>query len=460
MFTLDNKEEIWNFFINKGFTKNGTSALMGNLYAESGLEPTTVERLCLKRYKEIGKEYNDLTYTNAVNNGSISREEFISPMNKHYGYGIAQWTNSSRKSKLYDICKSNGVSISDLQTQLNFIYTELYSQFNAVFRLLKSGKDIKSISDRVLSDYEHPANIEEQKSIRYKYALQIYNKYEREKNMGYNVQKVIDVALNEVGYCEKKDGNLKYLYDKTANAGSNNYTKYGYEMHKIYPAVMDYPASWCDAFNDWCFMTAYGVANARSLLSGEFDDYTIASANLYKKHNAWLEGGKIPQKGYQIFFKNSTRIHHTGLVVDVYQKNNVWYVVTVEGNTSPQDSSLKVVANGGQVCKKEYPVTYSAIAGYGIPAYGNNYSFTPHWVKSNNEWYYRITENQNAHGFRDIEESGSPDKIHRYYFDSKGKMLKNWQKINDAWYYFQPDGNLEGAMYVSDENGKQSIAYL
>ena len=59
-----------------------------------------------------------------------------------------------------------------------------------------------------------------------------------------NIKKVLDIALAEVGYLEKKNGDVQALYSKTGNAGSANYTKYGYEMHNIYPSVMDYPAAW------------------------------------------------------------------------------------------------------------------------------------------------------------------------------------------------------------------------
>ena len=168
---------------------------------------------------------------------------------------------------------------------------------------------------------------------------------------------VIDIALAEVGYLEKKSN--KDLDSKTANAGSANYTKYGRDMHKLYPSVMDFPAAWCDAFVDWCFQKAYGVSNAKGLLGGDFNDYTPSSAQLYKNKKAW---GTVPKKGAQIFFKNSTRICHTGLVYDFDDK----YVYTVEGNTS---GASGVVANGGGVCKKKYLRTNSKIAGYGYPKY-------------------------------------------------------------------------------------------
>ena len=97
---------------------------------------------------------------------------------------------------------------------------------------------------------------------------------------------VIKIAQSEIGYLEKSQAaytaNPGCLYDKTGGAGSDNYTKYGYEMHKVYPAVMDFPAKWCDCFVDWCFYKAYGVSTAKSLLGGNFDDYTVNSSQMYK----------------------------------------------------------------------------------------------------------------------------------------------------------------------------------
>lgn len=188
--------------------------------------------------------------------------------------------------------------------------------------------------------------------------------------MANTVDKVIKVAEAEIGYLEKKNGDTKYLYEKTANAGSANYTKYGYEMHKIYPAVMDYPAYWCDCFVDWCFQKAYGVSTAKSLISGNFDDYTVNSAQMYKNKGAYIYRGKgTPQVGDQIFFQNSQRICHTGIVYKVDSTK----VYTIEGNTS---GASGVVANGGGVTKKSYLLTSTYINGYGRPKYDKSSSTT------------------------------------------------------------------------------------
>ena len=168
---------------------------------------------------------------------------------------------------------------------------------------------------------------------------------------------VVEIALGEVGYLEKKSN--KNLDSKTANAGSANYTKYGRDMHELYPSTMDFPAAWCDAFVDWCFYKAYGISNAKSLLGGKFNDYTPSSAQLYKNKGAWYTAPKV---GDQIFFKNSQRICHTGLVYKV-DANRVY---TIEGNTS---GASGVIANGGGVCKKSYRLNSGYIAGYGRPKY-------------------------------------------------------------------------------------------
>ena len=176
--------------------------------------------------------------------------------------------------------------------------------------------------------------------------------------MANTADKVINIALAEVGYLEKKSNSK--LDDKTANAGSANYTKYGRDMHEIYPSVMDFPAHWCDAFVDWCFYKAYGVTTAKSLIGGNFDDYTVASAQMYKNKGAWYTS---PKYADQIFFKNSSGgICHTGLVYKVDSTK----VYTIEGNTS---GASGVIANGGGVCKKSYSLKNPSIAGYGRPKY-------------------------------------------------------------------------------------------
>lgn len=180
-------------------------------------------------------------------------------------------------------------------------------------------------------------------------------------------QKVIDIALAEVGYLEKATNDQ--LDGKTTNAGSNNYTKYARDL-AVYPFYngKKYGVAWCDVFVDWCFVTAYGKDVALSLTCQPINAANNCGAGCKYSRDYYKNKGQLhdsPQPGDQIFFysKDKTSISHTGLVYKVDSKK----VYTVEGNTS---GSSGVVANGGGVFKKSYSLTYTRIAGYGRPKYG------------------------------------------------------------------------------------------
>ena len=96
-------------------------------------------------------------------------------------------------------------------------------------------------------------------------------------------------------------------------------------------------------FVDWCFVKTFGEVKARQLLCGGFSAYTPTSAQYYKNKGRW---SIVPEPGSQIFFKNSVRINHTGIVMEVSSDR----VYTIEGNTSSGD---QVIANGGGGSKKK-----------------------------------------------------------------------------------------------------------
>lgn len=166
--------------------------------------------------------------------------------------------------------------------------------------------------------------------------------------------KVISIALNEVGYLEKKSNSQ--LDDKTANAGSGNYTKYARDLHKLgdfYNGNKN-GFSWCDVFVDWCFVTAFGEERALELLCQPKKSCGAGvgySCDYYKNKGQFYTSA---QAGDQIFFKNASGVRtHTGLVYQVDSN----YVYTVEGNT------------GDSVKKKKYAINSSSIYGYGRPKY-------------------------------------------------------------------------------------------
>ena len=183
----------------------------------------------------------------------------------------------------------------------------------------------------------------------------------------YDRQKVIDIALAEVGYLEKESN--AQLDSKTANAGDENYTKYARDLAAInFYNGRKQGHPWCDVFVDWCHNKAYGKAAALALTCQPTKAANNCGAGCKWSLGYYERKGRLhtrnPQPGDQIFFQDKDgNIVHTGLVYKVSSSR----VYTVEGNTS---SASGVVDNGGGVFKKSYALSYARIAGYGRPDYG------------------------------------------------------------------------------------------
>lgn len=192
--------------------------------------------------------------------------------------------------------------------------------------------------------------------------------------MAYDKQRVLDIALAEVGYLEK--ASKANLDDRTANAGSANITKYARDLAAVsYFNGSKQGVAWCATFVCWCFYKAYGKAAALKLLCQPSKTKNNTGAGCRYARAFFQAKGRLhdtPQVGDQIFFYSSDKssISHTGLVYKVSASR----VYTVEGNTS---GASGVVANGGGVCKKSYPLTSDRIAGYGRPAYGEQPAAEP-----------------------------------------------------------------------------------
>lgn len=154
----------------------------------------------------------------------------------------------------------------------------------------------------------------------------------------YDKQKVIDLALSQVGYHETGNNINKYAADLDAIKGFYNGPKQGY--------------AWCDVFVDWCFVKSYGVLGAKELLCQPGNS---AGAGCLYSAQYFAAKGRFrhsPETGDQIFFTYAEgEVSHTGIVVEV----TGYSVVTVEGNTSDG------------VYKRSYPLSDGRIYGYGHP---------------------------------------------------------------------------------------------
>lgn len=148
---MTNEQLIWNYFKSHGLNDFGTAGLMGNLYAESGLNPKNLQQTYEQK---LG--YSDDSYTNAVDHGIYTN--FVKDS---AGYGIAQWTFWSRKQALFSFAKSREKSIGDLNMQLDFLMKELREGYIGVLNTLCNATSVLEASNEVLFRFERPANQDE-----------------------------------------------------------------------------------------------------------------------------------------------------------------------------------------------------------------------------------------------------------------------------------------------------------
>lgn len=234
---------------------------------------------------------------------------------------------------------------------------------------------------------------------------------------------MLEIILQEEGYLEKvKTCSETNLYLKRKDAGNDNYTKYW----DIVDRTMQGQA-WCLAFLVAMFHKCFGKSVAQKLMfmTSGYTYYTPTSANYFKNNSSWFN---TPKVGDFVFFKNSTRIHHVGLVIDIDDK----HIYTIEGNT--KGGSNIVDANGGGVFKKEYLKTNPNIAGYGRPKYSllDGEKYTPNtWYQDNKGWWYAKTEYEYAKN-----EWLTINKC-KYYFDDKGYAVSGCWTINGKRYFFE-----------------------
>ena len=213
----DNAQKAFNYLTSKGFTKAGAAGLLGNLYAESGVSPINVEDSM--EYRVGG----DLSYTNNVDSGSYKNFN-----DDGVGYGIAQWTYSSRKKNLYNYAKQAGTSIGDLGMQLGFLLHELNSSYPSVMKTLTSTNSVKEASDIVLHKFENPkvqnSSVE---SRRAGYSQGYYQKYAG-ANGGFGDTNVADIMRQ----LENRKNNQKGVKARFDRPDTSLYGGYGDSIYQ------------------------------------------------------------------------------------------------------------------------------------------------------------------------------------------------------------------------------------
>ena len=339
-----NEEKIWNFLTSKGLNAYGVAGLMGNLYAESALNPQN-----LQNTYERSLGFTDAEYTAAVDSGSYSN--FVRDA---AGYGLAQWTYWSRKEALLAYVKAAKASIGDLETQLCFLFKELSESYTSVLAVLKTATSVKQASDVVLTKFERPADQSDNaKNKRASFGQTYFDKYaagscpetptEGASNMNER-QTLVNAAVSYIG-CNEADGSHKQIIDL-------------YNSHK--PLARGYAVKYTDA---WCatFVSAMAIkCGMTDIIPTECGCGKMI--DLFKKLGAWQENdAHVPQPGDVIFYDwdDSGSGDNTG------GSDHVGIVEKVSGST------LTVIEGNYSNAVKRRPLTVNGkyIRGYGVPKY-------------------------------------------------------------------------------------------
>lgn len=143
-----NARYIYGQLTQAGMTPEGACGVLGNLEAESGLNPKNLEDT---RNHKTGM--TDDEYTAAVDNGT-----YTNFWNDGYGYGIAQWTAKDRKPRLMTFMKSRGYSIGQLEGQVEYLIWELKNYFPRVWERLQTVTSVRGASNDILLRFEIPAD--------------------------------------------------------------------------------------------------------------------------------------------------------------------------------------------------------------------------------------------------------------------------------------------------------------
>ena len=118
--TTENLTTILNYMTGKGLSLAAAAGIAGNLFQESGYNPAIIE------------------------GGAIAPDNYV-PVNG-VGFGLAQWTFTSRQQPLFDFAASQGKKITDLGMQLDYLWQELNTKYTTVLRNLNSIKSDNSFN--------------------------------------------------------------------------------------------------------------------------------------------------------------------------------------------------------------------------------------------------------------------------------------------------------------------------
>ena len=163
-------ELYYNIFRQEGLNHNSAVGMVANLWAESGLSPST---------KQKNKKYANKYLDGKLNpNFQGKKDEYGYPIYDSYfpgqGMGLAQWTENERWQDYLKFAKENKFEPMSREGQTAFIMHELNTKpYASVMDKLKYADSPERATEIILKDYEQAGTPHTEKRI--KYAKDLHN---------------------------------------------------------------------------------------------------------------------------------------------------------------------------------------------------------------------------------------------------------------------------------------------
>ena len=158
-------KKIKSYLESRGFTKEGVAGIMGNLYAESGLNPKYYD----PRNRSTLRMSED-EYVKQANDGSNpGYKKFVLDKVR---FGLAGWSRWNRKQSLLNYCQGH---VGDPFCQIDYLIKELKEDYKYLYELLFHCKNVINCCDQFLYQFFQPTNAYKIINDRKNYCQTYYN---------------------------------------------------------------------------------------------------------------------------------------------------------------------------------------------------------------------------------------------------------------------------------------------
>ena len=167
---------VWDTFMSIfGGNEYAAAGACGNMQAESGLYSDNAEN----SWNSM-TGHSDEWLTERINDGRIDLTEFLKRdwwVNAYgFGYGLSQWTDTTRRTRLWDWTITAGYDIDSVERQLAYITWEWTDSSSYYNRFLNDMKAMTSIEDATRYYCKH-YEVGQWTSARLTYAERFYSTY-------------------------------------------------------------------------------------------------------------------------------------------------------------------------------------------------------------------------------------------------------------------------------------------